>query len=45
MSTIPYGRQDFNQADIDAVVSVLRSDFLTDQLLSALPVLTRIMSA
>jgi UDP-4-amino-4,6-dideoxy-N-acetyl-beta-L-altrosamine transaminase len=29
MSTIPYGRQDINQADIDAVVKVLRSDFLT----------------
>jgi UDP-4-amino-4,6-dideoxy-N-acetyl-beta-L-altrosamine transaminase len=29
MSTIPYGRQDINQADIDAVVDVLRSDFLT----------------
>ncbi len=26
---IPYGRQDVSQADIDAVVSVLRSDFLT----------------
>lgn len=26
---IPYGRQDINQADIDAVVSVLQSDFLT----------------
>jgi len=26
---IPYGRQDINQADIDAVVTVLRSDFLT----------------
>lgn len=26
---IPYGRQDISQADIDAVVSVLRSDFLT----------------
>lgn len=26
---IPYGRQDITQADIDAVVSVLRSDFLT----------------
>jgi len=26
---IPYGRQDINQADIDSVVSVLRSDFLT----------------
>ena len=30
MSTsIPYGRQDINQADIDAVVTALRSDFLT----------------
>jgi UDP-4-amino-4,6-dideoxy-N-acetyl-beta-L-altrosamine transaminase len=29
MSIIPYGRQDINQADIDAVVAVLRSDFLT----------------
>jgi UDP-4-amino-4,6-dideoxy-N-acetyl-beta-L-altrosamine transaminase len=26
---IPYGRQDINQSDIDAVVAVLRSDFLT----------------
>lgn len=26
---IPYGRQDINQQDIDAVVEVLRSDFLT----------------
>lgn len=26
---IPYGRQDVSQADIDAVVAVLRSDFLT----------------
>ena len=26
---IPYGRQDISQSDIDAVVSVLRSDFLT----------------
>jgi UDP-4-amino-4,6-dideoxy-N-acetyl-beta-L-altrosamine transaminase len=26
---IPYGRQDISQADIDAVTSVLRSDFLT----------------
>jgi len=26
---IPYGLQDINQADIDAVVAVLRSDFLT----------------
>jgi UDP-4-amino-4,6-dideoxy-N-acetyl-beta-L-altrosamine transaminase len=29
LNTIPYGRQDINQADIDAVVTVLRSDFLT----------------
>lgn len=29
MAMIPYGRQDINQADIDAVVAVLRSDFLT----------------
>lgn len=26
---IPYGRQDISQADIDAVVEVLRSEFLT----------------
>ena len=26
---IPYGRQDINESDIDAVVEVLRSDFLT----------------
>lgn len=29
MSIIPYGRQDINQNDIDAVVEVLRSEFLT----------------
>lgn len=29
MNFIPYGRQDVSQADIDAVVDVLRSDFLT----------------
>jgi UDP-4-amino-4,6-dideoxy-N-acetyl-beta-L-altrosamine transaminase len=29
MSIIPYGRQEISQADIDAVVGVLRSDFLT----------------
>lgn len=29
MSMIPYGRQDINQADINAVMEVLRSDFLT----------------
>jgi dTDP-4-amino-4,6-dideoxygalactose transaminase len=26
---IPYGRQDISQSDVDAVVQVLRSDFLT----------------
>ncbi len=26
---IPYGKQEINQEDIDAVVSVLKSDFLT----------------
>jgi UDP-4-amino-4,6-dideoxy-N-acetyl-beta-L-altrosamine transaminase len=29
MSLIPYGRQEINQADIDAVIAVLKSDFLT----------------
>ena len=29
MAIIPYGRQDICQADIDAVVAVLRADFLT----------------
>lgn len=29
MKNIPYGRQNINQDDIDAVVSVLKSDFLT----------------
>lgn len=29
MNNIPYGRQDITQADIDAVIAVLRSDFLT----------------
>jgi UDP-4-amino-4,6-dideoxy-N-acetyl-beta-L-altrosamine transaminase len=29
MSDIPYGRQEITQADIDAVVGVLRSDYLT----------------
>jgi UDP-4-amino-4,6-dideoxy-N-acetyl-beta-L-altrosamine transaminase len=29
MTTIPYGRQDINQSDIDAVIAVLLSDFLT----------------
>jgi len=29
MSMIPYGRQDISQADIDTVLAVLRSDFLT----------------
>ena len=26
---IPYGKQNINQADVDAVVDVLKSDFLT----------------
>jgi len=26
---IPYGRQDITQSDVDAVVSVLKSDYLT----------------
>jgi len=26
---IPYGRQDITEADIEAVIAVLRSDFLT----------------
>ena len=30
---IPYGRQDISQADVDAVVEVLRSDFLTQGLM------------
>ncbi len=29
MSTIPYGRQDIQQSDIDALIETLRSDFLT----------------
>ncbi len=29
MNTIPYGRQDISAADIEAVVAVLRSDYLT----------------
>lgn len=29
MKMIPYGRQDITQADLDAVVAVLQSDFLT----------------
>jgi UDP-4-amino-4,6-dideoxy-N-acetyl-beta-L-altrosamine transaminase len=33
---IPYARQDISQADVDAVVSVLRSDFLTQG-----PIVTR----
>ena len=26
---IPYGKQDINQSDIDSVIDVLKSDFLT----------------
>ena len=28
-SFIPYGKQDINQQDIDAVIAVLRSDWIT----------------
>jgi len=38
-NVIPYGRQDITQADIDSVVSVLRSDFLTQG--SAVPAFER----
>jgi dTDP-4-amino-4,6-dideoxygalactose transaminase len=31
MNYIPYGRQNINQQDIDAVVSVLQSDWLTQR--------------
>ena len=40
MRSIPYGRQDINQADIDAVVEVLRSDWLTQG-----PTITRFEAA
>jgi dTDP-4-amino-4,6-dideoxygalactose transaminase len=33
---IPYGSQDIIQADIDAVVEVLRSDFLTQSMAVAM---------
>ena len=29
MTMIPYGKQDITQQDIDSVVAVLQSDFLT----------------
>lgn len=29
MNTVPYARQDISQSDIDAVIAVLRSDYLT----------------
>ena len=31
-SYIPYGRQDITQGDIDAVIEVLKSDFLTQEI-------------
>jgi hypothetical protein len=31
MQTIPFGQQDIAQADIDAAVAVLQSDFLTQE--------------
>jgi len=40
---IPYGRQDINQTDIDAVVDVLRSDLLTQG--PAVPAFERAVSA
>ena len=40
---IPYGRQDISQADIDAVVAVLRSDFLTQG--PAVPLFEKAVSA
>ncbi len=40
---IPYGRQDISQSDIDAVVEVLRSDFLTQG--PAVPAFERAVSA
>lgn len=40
---IPYGRQDISQADIDAVVDVLRSDFLTQG--PAVPAFERAVSS
>jgi UDP-4-amino-4,6-dideoxy-N-acetyl-beta-L-altrosamine transaminase len=40
---IPYGRQDITQADIDAVVAVLRSDYLTQG--PAVPRFEEIVSA
>lgn len=43
MSFIPYGKQDINQADIDAVVSVLHSDFITQG--PVVPVFERTIAA
>jgi len=40
---IPYGRQDINQADIDTVVAVLRSDFLTQG--SAVPLFEKTVAS
>jgi len=40
---IPYGRQDINQTDIDAVVAVLQSDFLTQG--PAVPTFERAVAA
>ena len=42
MSVIPYGRQDISQADIDAVIAVLKSDFLTQG--PAVPAFEKVVS-
>lgn len=43
MSVIPYGRQDINETDIQAVIDVLRSDFLTQG--PAIPAFEQAISA
>ncbi len=43
MSTIPYGRQSINRSDIDAVIEVLESDFLTQG--PAVPAFEKVLSA
>lgn len=42
MNTIPYGRQDISQSDINAVVAALRSDFLTQG--PAVPAFERVVA-
>jgi dTDP-4-amino-4,6-dideoxygalactose transaminase len=43
MNSIPYGRQDISEADIQAVVDVLRSDYLTQG--PAVPAFEKSLSA